>query len=101
MSEEDKKFNVLIDDNYHYHDGTSPTPGGSFGSYAQAVRAAEKIVDTSLAEFYEKGMSADELCKQYTSFGDDPYIIPNDNDHPRFSARTYASEQYSIICKGQ
>lgn len=94
-----KKYAVFIDDNFHYGDGSASLPRGSYKSYAKAVQAAKRIVDDSLAELYEKGMNADELCKRYILFGDDPYIVPHDKDHPNFSARDYASERYDAICK--
>lgn len=100
MPEGNKKYDVLIDDNFHYGTGDTPILGGSYNSYAKAVRKAKRIVDSSLAEHYKKGMSEADLCKQYTFFGDDPYVVPDDGD-PSFSARTYARERYPVICKGR
>ena len=49
---------------------------------------------------YQPGMSAEDLYKRYTSFGEDPFIVVidgTDND-ANFSAWRYAKERCGAIC---
>lgn len=56
-----------------------------FGSPCRAIADCKRIVDDYLKSAYEPGMSAEALCRSYTMFGDDPYII-SDNEGVPFSA---------------
>ena len=53
------------------------------GGFARA--ACKKIVDEFLKKGYENGMSFKELYSGYTMFGEDPFIVSND-EKCRFSA---------------
>lgn len=84
-------FVVRVADNYAFNDPDAYTHG-EFASYGEALAAAKKIVNESLRDFFAPEISADDLYRRYTAFGDDPYIL-GDTDAPRFSAWEYARRQ--------
>jgi hypothetical protein len=64
---------------------------GEFDDCQSAVVACKRIVD----EFLEKAdnnVSADDLFKEYTTFGEDSWVITSDKDC-KFSAWEYAKER--------
>ena len=46
---------------------------------------------------YKPAMTAEELYEAYTTFGDDPSIVPSLPD-AQFSAWTYARQRCAEIC---
>jgi hypothetical protein len=94
-----QQYTVMVDDNFHYMDKDERWQHGIFASAGEAIAACRHLVEQSLAEFYKPGMTAGELCAQYTSFGDDPFVIaPEGCEKVRFSARDYASERAEAMC---
>jgi hypothetical protein len=91
-------FAVYVDDNFHYQDEDERYQLGTFASYDEAVAACRRIVDDFLALHFTPGMSADDLFRQYTGFGEDPFVSPDEHD-PRFSAWTYARQRCQHICE--
>ena len=89
-------WRVTIADNFHYMDASEYTPGGDFDTYEAALARARAIVNDSLREQWQAGMSADDLMAGYCQFGDDPFIVPA--GEPAFSARDYARSQAADIC---
>src|SRR3954466_15601930 len=89
----------MVDDNFHYMDADEHWQYGTFASAGEAIAACRYLVEQSLAEFYKQGMTAAQLCEQYTSFGDDPFVIaPEGCEKVRFSAWDYASERAEAMC---
>jgi hypothetical protein len=89
-------YTVRVDDNYHYMDADARYPHGEFECLADALLAAQAIVDDYLSSAYAPGMSADPLYQSYTCFGADPFILgPGDE---QFSAWTYAKARCAVIC---
>ena len=80
-------FTVRVADNFHYEDDSETYTHGRFASWMEAVSAAKKIVDDSLAECFLPGMTVESLYWHYTSFGDDPYIVP-EGEGQRFARRS-------------
>ena len=87
---------VLVDDNFGFYDEDGREVHGTFASYEEALMAARALVERSLRYLYRPGMSAEELWSVYTDFGDDPFIVP-DNEGNRFSAWEYARERAPSI----
>ncbi len=87
----DKKYLIKIDDNFHSMDGSVPSPVGSRDTLEEAIEACKRISIESLKSFYEKGITPDEMIKQWCLFGDDPFIqAPADSDvKVPFSARSF------------
>ena len=92
-------FKVMVDDNYHYMDESERYTHGSFASVDEALVACKKIVDECLQSAHKPGMSADELYKSYTMFGDDPFILPSSGAGHAYSSWAYAKEKCKEMCK--
>jgi hypothetical protein len=90
------RFQVMVDDNFHYMDESERFAHGGFDSLEAAVDACRRMVDRDLGELHRPGMSGDELYRQYVSFGSDPYIVGVGPDVP-FSAWDYAQERSRAI----
>jgi hypothetical protein len=93
------KYQIFIDDNFHYMDESERDEGNSFDSAEEAIIEAKKIVDRSLR--WERMQAkapddAEELYDRYTDFGDDPFIRSGDPDC-KFSAWNYAKERCKEI----
>jgi hypothetical protein len=70
---------------------------GTFAGYVAALNRCKSIVEASLQQQYRPGMSADDLYEAYTSFGDDPSILPPPPE--AFSAWEYARKRCTEICE--
>ena len=92
------RFEVFVDDNFHYQDESERYKQGEYETYEEAVKRCKEIVDGELLHLYEKGASATDLYFSYTSFGEDPFIMPSPEDQ-RFSAWEYARQRCEEICK--
>jgi hypothetical protein len=86
-----KRYTVFIDDNFHYMDESERYKHGEFDDCESAVAACKRIVDEFL-NTCDPSKGAEELYKQYTSFGEDPWISSDDSDC-KFSAWNYAKER--------
>ena len=93
------KYQVVVDDNFHYMDESERYTHGEFEASEGALGAAKALVDADLNSLYKPGMTADELYDQYTNFGSDPYIVSEDQSC-HFSAWSYAKERCPEICEG-
>jgi hypothetical protein len=91
-------FRVIIDDNFHYMDESARGAAGEFATLAEALGAAQKIVDDCLASAFHTGISAEELGAGYTMFGEDPFIVSTDVTGVAFSAREYARQRVAELC---
>lgn len=92
-------YTVQVDDNYHYMDETERYTLGKYETWEEAVAAAKKLVDASLADSYKPGMSAESLYSAYKMFGEDPFIL-GDCPDPKdaFSAWDYAKRRCEELC---
>lgn len=85
------KYKVFVDDNFHCMDVSEGYSSGEYDTYDSARQASIAIIESSLRECCELGMSAEQLYNSYVMFGVDPFIAgpakPKDN---RFSAWDYA-----------
>jgi hypothetical protein len=92
------RFEVYVDDNFHYQDESERYKYGEYDTYDEAVKVCKEIVDGELLHVYKKGISAAELYYSYTSFGEDPFIRPSAQGQ-RFSAWEYARQRCGEICR--
>jgi hypothetical protein len=92
-----KKYEVFVDDNFHFLDGSERYKLGEFETCEEAVSVCMKIVDEFLEKGYKKGMSFNELYTGYTGFGEDPFIVSND-EACFFSAWGYAKKRCAELC---
>jgi hypothetical protein len=92
------KYQVVVDDNFHYMDESERYTHGEYEASEMALGVAKALVDADLNSLYRTGMTADELYRQYTTFGSDPRILSED-ESCHFSAWSYAQERCQDICK--
>ncbi len=92
-----KKYEVYVDDNFHYMDENERYRLGAFETCEEAMAACRKIVDEFLEKGYKKGMSFKELYEGYIGFGEDPFII-SDDKACFFSAWGYAKRRSAELC---
>ena len=94
------RYKVMVDDNFHYMDSGYRYEHGTHETVEEAIAACRGIIDRSLKDGYEPGISAEALYNGYVSFGDDPFIVVFDgtNDNAKFSAWSYAKERSRVIC---
>ncbi len=93
------RYQVMVDDNFHYMDESERYMHGSFDTLEAAIEACRRVVDSDLAQLHKPGMSPDRLFELYTSFGADPFVLsaePGESGMP-FSARDYARERSRVI----
>jgi len=93
------KFEVFVDDNFHYMDEDSRYLLGEFETFEEAVAACKSIVDEFLIHGYKPGISPEELYSGYINFGEDPYISAKGFTGPPFSAWSYAKDRCYEICQ--
>lgn len=93
-------YTVMVDDNFHYMEEDERRTLGTFVTLEEALAACRGVVDRWLAEHCAPGMTAAELYSQYVSFGDDPFIL-GDEDGARcsFSAWDYAKKRAEALCR--
>lgn len=92
------KFQVLVDDNFHFMDESERYTFGIFDSLKEAVHAAQNIVDDYLTSAYSPGMPSSDLLASYKAFGEDPFILSDDAEPIEFSAWTYAESRCKELC---
>jgi hypothetical protein len=92
----------MVDDNFHYMDEDDRYQAGVFATAEEALAAARKRIDDWLLRNHKAGMTADTLYGQYSSFGEDPFIVASPGDPAvAFSAWDYARERVQTICGGE
>ncbi len=93
------KYTVFVDDNFHFMDESERYKLSEFETYDAAIAACKKIVDEFFAP-HEKGeCSFKELWDGYTMFGEDPFIVPED-EGSHFSAWDYAKQKCYELAAG-
>ena len=90
-------FVVRVADNFHYMDEEETCTHSEHSTWAEALAAARRMVDLSLAEHHRPGITAAALYGWYCSFGDDPYIVSPPAGE-KFSAWEYAKQQAEVLC---
>jgi hypothetical protein len=83
-----EKYQVCVDDNYHYMDESARRIAGSYDTLEEALEKCREITVRSLEEFCEEGISPEKLSAQWAMFGEDPFIRGADGKVP-FSARKF------------
>jgi hypothetical protein len=84
-------YRVMLDDNFHYMDDSERYALGEFKTLETAIAACRKFVDRDLDHLFKPGMTAKELYSDYTSFGEDPFVVVP----PGEPASTFSTWGYS------
>src|SRR5260370_31809166 len=92
-------YTVFVDDNFHYMDESERYKLGEFDDCASAAAACKRIVDEFL-ETTKSSCTPDDLFRQYTTFGEDPWISTTDANC-KFSAWDYARERCRQITQNR
>jgi hypothetical protein len=87
----DKKFTVMVDDNFHFTDESERYKSGVYATYDEAVAKCKEIVDDYLISAIEPDMTAGQLLASYKMFGEDPFIIGEKSYE--FSSWKYAEQK--------
>ena len=90
-----EKYKIYVDDNYHYMDESERYVAGSYSSLEEAVERCKEITIKSLEDFYENGITPENLSAQWAMFGEDPFVFGGDGAVP-FSARKFITVE---LCK--
>jgi hypothetical protein len=61
----------------------------SYESEEEALESAKALVESSLLEVWQRGMTAQALVNKWSALGEEVYVVP-DNGEPCFSASEYA-----------
>ncbi len=69
-----KRFEVYVDDNFHYMDESERYLNGKYETEEEALSVCKKIVDDYLIKAYKPEMTAKQLYESYVNFGEDPFI---------------------------
>jgi hypothetical protein len=64
-------------------------PVTSHESHTDALEAAKALVDSGLLELWSPGMKPDQLLIQWSMYGEDVYLTPDEGE-TKFSAMEYA-----------
>lgn len=94
-------YKILIDDNFHYMDESERTTGPTLTTREEAIAEAKKIVDESLRwerRQCQNPHNPSEIFARYRSFGEDPFIVSEDEECS-FSAWEYAKERSASIAR--
>lgn len=77
---------------------------GEYKTLAEAVAAAQKVVDEFLRREFKPGMDAKALFSRYQSHGEFPFIFRDDDktlNVPGFNHTHYAMTRCGQICGGK
>jgi hypothetical protein len=73
---------------------------GQFATAEEALAAARGVIDRSLQQIVNPGMSAAELYDQFTSLGTSAFIrSPDGQEAPEFVSFDYARQRCAEICE--
>lgn len=92
------RYEVFVDDNFHYMDSDHRYSLEEFCNYETAVSTCRSIVDRFLTKEYRPGMTSAELFSRYRDFGEDPFVRPRPPTNEIFCAWTYARVRCDELC---
>jgi len=93
-----KRYKVYVDENSHYKDESERNLKGDYDDCDTAVNVCKQIVDDFLTKAYSEAKSEDQLWREYTNWGEDPFIVVTEGENNcRFSAWDYAKERIREI----
>lgn len=68
---------------------------GKFATLEEATAAAQRVVDETLKDIYQPGLTAKDLFQRFMETGVVPYIFLDD-DPNTFNQRTFNHHQYAL-----
>ena len=98
INDQEKEYQVWVDDNFHYMDPSERTLRGSYGTLEEAEAECRRMVEDNLRHLHEPTMTAEALYSQYVSFGEDPFVVGGTTLKSTFSAWKYAEALSKAVC---
>lgn len=89
-------YKVLVDDNFHFMGEDERYTAAEYATAEEAISHCKRIVDDYLHSAYKPGMSADELWRSWSGFGENPWI----SGPTQFAAEDYTRERCAVLCAG-
>jgi hypothetical protein len=93
-------YDVIVYDNYHDMDPEETYRAATFDKADDALRCCRGRVDEFLQSAMQPSMSAEDLYRQYVSFGEDPVVRALGEPEVAFSAWRYAKQRAEALCGG-
>ena len=90
---------LFVQDQNEYGNPTAGREIGTFATREEAVAVAQARVDDCLMEFLTTGITAEALLRQWSLFGEDVFLLP-DEGAQRFSAMEYARTRCHELANG-
>lgn len=87
-------YKVVVDDNFHFMDEDEGYIAAEYTTAEDAISHCKRIVDRYLDSAYKPSMSADDLWRSWSMFGESPWISGPAN----FSATDYTKERCAVLC---
>lgn len=93
------RYILYADDNYHYQDEDERYTVGRYETAEEAIEIAKLKLDAFLTSRHQPDMSAQELYRIYTTFGEDYFIKDSEGrENVEFSAWGWAKERCGELC---
>ena len=91
-------YSVWIEENSHHADDEGRYHHGDYETPEDAIAECRRIVDEFLESQGASDMSAEELFRVYTLFGEEPHLV---GGGAGFSAWEYARRRCEVLCAGE
>lgn len=96
MSDPNRTYTVVVDDNFHAMDPEERYDAGVFPSAESATRHARSIIDTFLQNQFVQTMDANELYHLFCVYGECSKIQPECGFSPFAYARIRCNELCAV-----
>lgn len=90
-----KKYQIVIDDNFHFMDESESYHSGEFDTYEEAEAECKRILDEFLIDAVRPGDTAEQLESTYVMYGETPHI--HGEKLGNFSATDYVKKRCKEI----
>lgn len=84
----ERKYRIIVDDNFHFMDESESYDSGSFSTYEEAVAKCKIIIDDFLKDAVRPGDTSEGLYSTFIMYGETPHI--DGEKLGNFSALEYA-----------
>jgi hypothetical protein len=92
-------YALVVGDNFHPHDSAYQREEGTFLTADEAIAAARKVIERSLAECLAPGMTAERLLDCFRSFGEITYIFSGGGLRAAFDPWEYAKQKAADLTR--
>ena len=89
-------YKVIVDENFHFMDEDESCTAAEYTSAEEAGVHCKKIIDDYLDRVHKSGMSANDLWRSWSGFGESPRI----SGPAEFSVVEYTKQPCEVLCAG-